>query len=1073
MPALPPPRLPHMPRLLCLLAAAASALAVFAPDAARAQASPWQQRVAYEMDVTLLADRHQMRGTQRLTYTNHSPDTLRTAYYHLYFNAFHPQSMMAERNRHLPDPDGRIVPRIFDLGPDEVGYHRILALEQDGTPVDFEVTDTVLRVDLAAPILPGATTVFTLRFRSQVPLQTRRSGRDNREGIDYSMSQWYPKLAEYDERGWHADPYVGREFYAPYGTFDVRITLPAAYTLGSTGVLQNPDAVGHGYAARGNATWRPDDGEYAPTDSLTWHFRAEDVHDFCWAADPDYIHQQLDTGDGRLYHLLYEPDVEARWQQMPRWLPAIVRFYDTTFGRYPYPQFTVAQAGDGGMEYPMITLITGERAPGSLLGVTAHETAHEWFQTSLGSNEADYAWMDEGFASYATAEAVAYVAQQGAPTHRRSYLSHLVAHNLGVAERPSTPADWFQTNTGYGIAAYSTGAMLVEMLGYVLSDDVRDRWLKRYVAEHRLRHPDPFDMERAAEAASGLRLDWYFEQWTNTTHRLDYSLEDLEQTRAADGTVTATMELEREAEAVMPVDVRLTLEDGTTRWVTVPLGLMQGHKPVPDAGWTVAAPWLWTFPTYDLTVAGLPARVVRAEIDPEGRTPDANRLNNTSGFPLTSRFLRAPQQDWFRYDVGYRPLLGFAHDFGVGAGVQARGTYLFGDHTARAMLTLWPELLASDGPALTDAPDERVLNDASFFDGIDYELRYEAPVRALGPGATLEASAVKHLGLMEHALTFQRALTPFGASFERTLSVAVYHQLNPSARVFGRSTETSEVRSSGGVLQGTVTEVVNPFQEASVLGARVRLDVRDGSDRLALMLETGSALSEVGPLLSASPGLFDGGSASRLHVSATKTLDLGPLTGRADMQVGLGARDLLLYKNFQLGSRSAEAQWRDDAFRTTAAAFARPYDDARLMAFSAAGPVAYRNDEGLAPAAFTGRNLVAGRLSVGLQPFGRQLARVRALRSFRLEAFSGLGQTWSDGAFLAGFAADDLLADAGLGAAFDLSDVPQLRRWTAQSDVLQGLHVVARFPFWVSDPGVLSENDEVAFRWRLGLQKDL
>jgi hypothetical protein len=529
------------------------------------------------------------------------------------------------------------------------------------------------------------------------------------------------------------------------------------------------------------------------------------------------------------------------------------------------------------------------------------------------------------------------------------------------------------------------------------------------------------------------------------------------------------MELEREAEAVMPVDVRLTLADSTEHWVTVPLGVMQGHKPVPDEGWTVAAPWLWTFPEYDLTVEGLPARVLRAEIDPEGRTPDANRLNNTATLPVTSRFLRAPQQDWFRYDVGYRPLLGFAHEFGAAAGVQARGTYLFGRHRARAMLTLWPEVLVGDGPAFTDATDERLLDDASFFDGIDYELRYEAPVRALGVGATLEASAVKHLGFMENALTFERPLTPFGADFERTLTVAVYHQLNPSARVVGLDTRSFERRNPDGTFAGVFTDALNPFQQANVLGARVRFDVHDGADRLALTLETGSALGALSPLLSTDPtDTFDGRSATRLHLEATKTAALGPFTGRADVQLGLGARDLLLYKNFQLGSRSAEAQWRDDAFRTTRATLANPYDDARLMAFAPAGPVAYRD----ARFAFGGtarRNLVAGRLSLAAQP----LARVRPLRSFRLEAFSGLGQTWNDGAFFAGFVADDLLADAGLGASFDVSDVPQLRRWTAQSDVLQGLHVVARFPLWMSDPGFIGESDEVAFRWRLGIQKDL
>ncbi|MDX1532284.1 MAG: M1 family peptidase, partial [Rhodothermales bacterium] len=224
-------------------------LAAALPTPMAQQAAPWQQEVRYEIDVVLLADRHRLRGTERVAYTNNSPDTLRHVFFHLYFNAFQPTSLMAERNRHLPDPDPRVVPRIFELEEDEQGWHEILALTQDGEAVDWRVYDTVLEVTPVRPIHPGETTTFELAFRSQVPLQTRRSGRDSREGIAFSMTQWYPKVAAYDAIGWHADPYVGREFYGPFATFDVRITAPADHVLGATGVLQNPAAVGHGYDA--------------------------------------------------------------------------------------------------------------------------------------------------------------------------------------------------------------------------------------------------------------------------------------------------------------------------------------------------------------------------------------------------------------------------------------------------------------------------------------------------------------------------------------------------------------------------------------------------------------------------------------------------------------------------------------------------------------------------------------------------------------------------------------------------------------------------------------------------------
>jgi hypothetical protein len=188
------------------------ALFLFCASAALGQSpSQWQQRADYEMDVRLTPETHRVDGHQRLTYTNNSPDTLRTVYYHLYFNAFHPRSLMAQRNRELPDPDGRIVPRIFNLSPDEQGWYKIGSLTQDGAAVSYDIHDTVMRVDLAEPIRPGESTTFVMEYRSQVPLQTRRSGRDSRgDEIDYTMTQWYPKMAAYDERGWHANFYVNR-----------------------------------------------------------------------------------------------------------------------------------------------------------------------------------------------------------------------------------------------------------------------------------------------------------------------------------------------------------------------------------------------------------------------------------------------------------------------------------------------------------------------------------------------------------------------------------------------------------------------------------------------------------------------------------------------------------------------------------------------------------------------------------------------------------------------------------------------------------------------------------------------
>jgi len=1007
------------------------------PATSSAQSSqPWQQQVAYEMDITLFADDHQMRGAQRLTYTNNSPDTLETVYYHLYFNAFHPNSMMAERNRHLPDPDGRIVPRIFNLGPEDRGYHRIQSLRQDGRAVEYTVRETVVRVDLTEPILPGASSTFEMAFKSQIPRQTRRSGWMNDEGIEFSMSQWYPKIAAYDERGWHADPYVGREFYAPFGTFDVRITAPAKYTIGSTGVLQNPDEVGHGYDLD-RGTWRPEDGSWAEGDSLTWRFQAEAVHDFAWAADPDYIHETFRDATGTRYHLLYEGDVEDRWQRMNQWVPQLINYFSEEYGRYPYPQFTVAQAGDGGMEYPMINFLTGERGPRSLLGVTAHEAAHEWFYSALGTNEADYAWMDEGFTSYATTEGVAHVTGRDNPSHTGSYLTVLFGQHVGLIERFSTPADWFQTNLGYGVTAYSGGAMLVEMMSYVIGEEDRDEWLRRYMSQRSGQHPDPFDIEKFAEEVSGLRLDWYFEQFTNTTRELDYGIRSMSQERTGDG-YRVTLDLRRHAPVAMPQDIRLTLANGDTQWINIPLLVMHGHKPVPD-DWIVAEPWPWTYPDYTVTV-DVPAKAERAVLDPEMLTPDRNRLNNTASVPVNARFLRPPAQSWSDYSIGWRPMATYADAFGAGIGLQSRGRYLFDTYRTQYGLTIYPEVIASNGsdPGGALGPDR-----GSWLSGIDYEINAETPARALGPLATTTFRSEKKLGFLEQEVALNKPLSPYLADYDADLHVGLRHQYNGSDRVFAASTP------------GTG----NPFAQEHALLGRAEVRVAEGDHALGVVLEAGSSLRGNGA----------GGAATRVMLEARRARSLGPLTAQADLQVGIGSRSLIGFKRFQLGGRSVEGQWRNDAFRTASAAFADPVGDAHLVGFGPAGPVAYlRSETPDGRSALSGSRLVAGRLSIGAEPL--QSTGIDLLRPLGVEAYSGIGDAWNEGSFFAGFAADDLVADAGFGVSYDLSQLGFLSRWTGQSDVLQQMKVVARFPLYVSDPELLGESDELDGRWMIGIE---
>ena len=218
------------------------------------------------MDINMDVQTNRFHGRQKLEYTNNSPDTLSRVFYHLYWNAFQPNSMMDNRSRELGkialgktrdghdqlDWDGRVRDRILNLTPEEIGYQKVLSLKMNGVVQSYKVAETILEVKLTKPILPRSTVVFDMDFEAQVPLQVRRSGRDNPQtGVRYSMSQWYPKMCEYDYEGWHPTPYIAREFYGVWGDYDVKISIDKSYILGGTGYLSNAAEVGYGYETSG------------------------------------------------------------------------------------------------------------------------------------------------------------------------------------------------------------------------------------------------------------------------------------------------------------------------------------------------------------------------------------------------------------------------------------------------------------------------------------------------------------------------------------------------------------------------------------------------------------------------------------------------------------------------------------------------------------------------------------------------------------------------------------------------------------------------------------------------------
>ena len=577
--------------------------------------SYWQQRVEYKIRIDFDHKNHQFSGKQNLKYFNNSNDTINKVFFHLYFNAFQPGSMMDVRSRSLPDPDRRVMDRISKLNKNEIGFHEINKIQQDGKNLRHHVQGTILEVELVDPLIPNESTEFYLEYFSQVPVQIRRSGRNNKEGIDYSMAQWFPKIAEYDRKGWHANPYIAREFYAPWGDFDVSISINKNYIVAATGILEN---------------------KTKEKNKNVWNFKAENVHDFVWAADPDYVHDILKVDSENLeLHFYYQKtndEMVSNWKRLQDDTADAFRYINGKFGKYPYTKYSVIQGGDGGMEYPMATLITGERSYPSLLSVTIHEALHSWYQMLLGTNESYLAWMDEGFTSFA--QNITFINKFNEIYNldftnplERSYNRYYNFIKTGLEEPLSTHSDHFSTNQAYGVGSYTKGAIFLMQLGYIIGEDKLFKGLRRYYNEWKFKHPNEYDFLRIMEKESGIELDWYIDYWIKTTHHIDYSLETK---KKDDGKIS--LSVNRIGKMPMPIEIEVLYEDLSTDIYYIPLSIMRGEKDNSNNKFILLEDWEWVNESYQIDLDDSDKKIKKIEINPSGKLADVNKSNNIIEF---------------------------------------------------------------------------------------------------------------------------------------------------------------------------------------------------------------------------------------------------------------------------------------------------------------------------------------------------------------------------------------------------------------------------------------------------------
>ena len=575
----------------------------------------WQQHVEYEMNIKVDVSDFTYDGDQSIVYTNNSNDTINKVYYHLFFNAFKPNSQMDIRSRTIRDPDRRVGSRIVALDENDYGDISVSSLKQDGKDINFEINETVLLARLNKPLLPGKKTKLNMVFTAQIPLQIRRSGKLNKEGVDMTMTQWFPKLAEFDPEGWHPNPYIGREFHGVWGNYAVNITIDKNYVVGGTGYLQNANEIGHGYSKKG----AKENGE----STNTWKFYAPNVHDFAWAADPEYIHDIKRTESGIDLHFFYKPTVNIEhWKKLQDDSVKLMEYFEESIGPYPWEQYSIIQGGDGGMEYAMCTMITGERPYPSLLGVTAHEMAHAWFQHLLATNEAKHSWMDEGFTEYVTSLAENYVNDKNPEfPHKSSYDRYYLLASSGFEQAQTIHSDRYDYNFAYGASAYSKGSVFLSQLSYIIGKDNLNKTLKRYYEEFKFKHPTPNDFKRIAEKVSDLELEWYLNEWTRTPHKVDYGIDI--SLLESDRVIT----LKRIGRIPMPIEIVVSFEDGSSDMYYIPNDLLYGYKSFNDEVYLME-PWNWVSKEYEFEVVGS-KKITKVEIDPSKRIADVNQLDNS------------------------------------------------------------------------------------------------------------------------------------------------------------------------------------------------------------------------------------------------------------------------------------------------------------------------------------------------------------------------------------------------------------------------------------------------------------
>ena len=732
----------------------------------------WQQDVYYKIDVNIDEVTDIIEGTEQLTYTNNSADGLDFVYFHLYQNAFQPDSYLDElqqQNNKKPSYgkyESKKLGTIIDK------------MTVNGTPVKMELDNTILKVYLPSTLAPNTSITFDMSFRTHFDNGgvRRRMKTFNSWGYKhYDGVHWYPRVCVYDAKfGWTTDQHLGKEFYGDFGAFDVSLTFSADMVVDATGFLLNRDEMlPKKLREKLNLTnfadkpWNSSPSvitEYNKDERKTWIFHAENVHDFAFTADPNYRIGEAWWQDKVCYSLVQEPHA-SKWQNAAAYAAKCIEVFSEDFGRYTYHKMIVADARDG-MEYPMLTL-DGGMDPG-YRGLLAHEIGHNWFFGQVGNNETYRALLDEGFTQFLTAWALIKIdgdyLVEDKPTDKykirfdkptlaidsRVYYAYIKDATKFNDPVISTHSDGFngalRHGGGYRHVYYKTAAMLYN-LQYVLGDDLFLNAMKHYFATWKIAHPYNEDFRDAIIQYTKVDLNWFFDQWLDTQKRIDFSV------KSKGNTVT----FERKSRMQMPIDFMVIANDGKTYDYHIP-----NHWFVKKTDATVLPKWhAWDLlqPTYS-TEIDVPSGIKEVIIDPTNRLADAYMPDNSSkcntSFKFNDNLWKYP--DWKNYEIKYQPNIWWNSTDGIKLGMNLKSGYMNHHHLFDA--TAWIN---------SGIQQDQTTENYSDYDKLSYRIKYNTNLDNISLNSRINLKSSYIAGLLSNKLSLIKSDSKGNNSFKKVV----------------------------------------------------------------------------------------------------------------------------------------------------------------------------------------------------------------------------------------------------------------------------------------------------------------